>query len=427
MIDPNLIREDPDKFQRACDQKGIKLDIREFLALDQEYRQKKSEFENKRAEQNSVNKEISKLQGAEKQQRLEAMKLLAAEVKDLAALSKELEERWEAQMLRIPSPSLPRVPVGKSDAENVEIRKVGEVRKFDFTPKTHIELGAALDLFDAERGVKIAGSRNYFLKGDGMRLQHAVLQLALSFLHKKGFLLMDPPHIVDYRAMMGTGYFPGGEEQAYHLDERDPGMHLIGTSEVPVASYHADEILDLGQLPLRYAGYSPCYRREAGTYGKDAQGLYRVHQFYKVEQVVICEASEEVSAKMHAELLGNAEELLKLLELPYRVVDNCTGDMGQGQVFKNDIECWMPSRNNYGETHSCSTFGEFQARRLGIRYKGSDGKNRYCHTLNNTLVASPRILIPLLENNQQADGSISIPESLRPFMGGQVSIKARGK
>ncbi|HQH26453.1 MAG TPA: serine--tRNA ligase, partial [Oligoflexia bacterium] len=228
--------------------------------------------------------------------------------------------------------------------------------------------------------------------------------------------------IVNYEAMMGTGYFPGGEEMAYHLDERDDNSYLIGTSEVALAAYHAQEILRAEDLPLRYAGYSACYRREAGSYGKDTHGLYRVHQFYKVEQVVVCEASEETSAAFHAEILANAQSVLQLLELPYRVVAVCSGDMGQGQVYKNDIETWMPSRSSYSETHSCSTLHDFQARRLQLRYKDENGKVRFCHTLNNTLIASPRILIPLLEVHQQADGSVRIPAALRSYLGGQEKI-----
>jgi seryl-tRNA synthetase len=221
---------------------------------------------------------------------------------------------------------------------------------------------------------------------------------------------------------MGTGYFPGGEDMAYHLDQRDDESYLIGTSEVPVAAYHLDETLNHAELPKRYSGYSPCYRREAGTYGKDTRGLYRVHQFYKVEQVVICENNEETSRALHNELLGNAEELLTLLELPYRVVVVCTGDMGQGQVWKHDIETWMPSRNAYSETHSCSTLHDFQARRLNLKYRDQSGKSVYCHTLNNTLIASPRVLIPLIENHQLEDGSIRVPKALQKYLGGLTKI-----
>ena len=422
MIDLNDLRARPEVYSAACRAKNIKFDMPAFLALDQEYRTLKSEVENLRAEQNAFNKELPKLSGEAKTQKLALMKDLAQQGKDRGALLALKETEWRALGYKLPSVPLERVPVGKDDSENVEIRKVGQVLEFDFTPKSHVELASELDIIDFERGVKVAGARNYFLKGDGARLQRAVLSLALDLLHGKGYTIMDPPIIVGYDAMLGSGYFPGGEDQAYHLDERDDGFHLIGTAEVPVCAYHADEIFSLDELPKKYAGISPCFRREAGTYGKDAQGAYRVHQFYKVEQVVMCANSVEESARLHAELLGNAEQLLQLLNIPYRVVDNCTGDMGQGQVYKNDIESWMPSRNGYGETHSCSTFYEFQARRLAIRYKGADGKNQYCHTLNNTLVASPRILIPIIELNQNSDGTVTIPEALRPYMGNQEKI-----
>jgi seryl-tRNA synthetase len=422
MIDLHDLRERPEEYQRTCQNKGIKVDVAAFLKLDAEYRKSRADFESMRASQNAVSKEIPKLSGAEKEAKLAEMKGLAEKLKEATSTLKELEEQWQKQQLLLPSIPLPQVPVGKDDSENVFSRAWGEVPKPSFDLRDHIRLGKELDLFDVERGVKIAGTRSYFLKGDGMRLQHAVMSLALDLLHKSGYTLMDPPHIVNWNAMMGTSYFPGGEEMAYHLDQRDDGYYLIGTSEVPVASFHAEEILAQEELPKRYAGYSPCYRREAGAYGKDTAGLYRVHQFYKVEQVVLCLADADESMRMHQELLGNAEKLMQLMELPYRVVEVCTGDMGQGQVYKNDIEAWMPSRKAYGETHSCSSFYDFQARRLNTRYKDGNGKNVFCYTLNNTLVASPRILIPLLENHQNADGSVTIPKALRPYMAGQEVI-----
>jgi seryl-tRNA synthetase len=422
MIDLHDLRSRPEQYQKACDDKRIQFSISEFLKLDAEYRRVRSEVEGKRAEQNAVSKEIPKLQGTDKEHKLAQMKQLAEALKALGQELKELEEQWTKAQLRIPSIPLASVPVGKDDSENRPVRSWGEARTPDFELKDHVQLSKALDLFDVERGVKIAGARSYFLKGDGARLSHAVMSLAMDHLYKQGYTLMDPPHIVSYQAMMATGYFPGGEEMAYHLDQRDDGFHLIGTAEVPVASYHSDEILSLDELPKRYAGYSPCYRREAGAYGKDTYGLYRVHQFYKVEQVVLCKADAEESMRFHYELLGNAEQVMQMLELPYRVVDVCTGDMGQGQVFKHDIEAWMPSRKAYGETHSCSSFYDFQARRLGTRYKDGNGKNVYCYTLNNTCIASPRILIPLLENHQNRDGSVTVPKALRPYLGGQELI-----
>lgn len=425
MIDLHDLRERPQEYQRACDIKGIKFSIVEFLELDARYRKVRSEVELMRAEQNAVSKEIPKLKGAEKDTKLAEMKGLAEKLKEGSQSLKELEERWTKDQLRLPSIPLPSVPLGKDDSENRECKRWGEVPTPAFEVKDHVQLGKSLSLFDTERGVKIAGTRSYFLTGDGMRLSHAVMSLAMDLLHKSGYTLMDPPHIVSWNAMMGTSYFPGGEDMAYHLDERDPGFYLIGTAEVPVASFHADEILSADELPKRYAGYSPCYRREAGAYGKDTTGLYRVHQFYKVEQVIICKADTDESMKLHHELLGNAEKLMQMLELPYRVVDVCTGDMGQGQVYKHDIEAWMPSRKNYGETHSCSSFYDFQARRLNTRYKDTNGKNVFCYTLNNTLIATPRILIPLLENHQNSDGTITIPKALRPYMGGQEVISPK--
>lgn len=425
MIDLNDLRTRPEAYENACRRKRIKLDVQAFLVVDARRRELIAQTDGLRAQLNALNKEMPKLQGTEREQRLEEVKGLSQQSKAATQELKEVEESWTKQQLLIPSIPLDAVPDGKDDTENVEIRRVGEVRELPFPMKDHIDLALALDLIDVERGVKIAGARNYFLKGDGARLHHAVMSFAMDLISERGYTLMEPPHIVKYEAMMGTGYFPGGEEMAYHLDERDANMYLIGTSEVPIAAYHLDEILQKSELPKRYAGYSACYRREAGTYGKDTRGLYRVHQFYKVEQVVICEADADVSAAMHKELLGNSEKLLQSLNLPYRVVDVCAGDMGQGQVYKNDIETWMPSRKAYSETHSCSTLYDFQARRLNLRYKDENGKNRFCHTLNNTLVASPRVLIPILEMNQQEDGSIVIPEALRKYMGGQEVIRKR--
>jgi len=290
----------------------------------------------------------------------------------------------------------------------------------DFEPRDHVDLGESLDILDIARGVKLAGTRNYILKNEGVLLELAVLRLALDLMVERGFSPMIVPHLVKEEAMTGTGYFPLGREQAYAVEKDE--LFLIGTSEVSVTSFHMGEILDEKDLPRHYCGYSFCFRREAGTYGKDTRGLYRIHQFQKVEQVSVCVADEEVSVREHALLLGNAEALLQRLELPYRVVNVCSGDLGQGQVRKNDLETWMPSRGAYGETHSCSTFHDFQARRLGLRYRDADGQVRFCHTLNNTVAASPRILIPILELNQQADGSVVIPKALRPYMGGMERI-----
>ncbi|MEK7146490.1 MAG: serine--tRNA ligase, partial [Patescibacteria group bacterium] len=352
-----------------------------------------------------------KLKPKEKEEAIEAMRAKGDGEKKAAEMLKRIEEEWQHMLLEAPGLISDETPEGKDDTENVELYRHGDLPDFGFEPKSHDELGLALDILDIERGVKVAGSRNYFLKNEGALLELAVLQYTLHKLTAKGFTPFLPPLLVKENAMVGTTYFPGGEEQAYAVGVKRPSDEhmesdekwMIGTSEVPVASYHADEILKEEELPKLYAGYSYCFRREAGTYGKDTAGLYRVHQFQKVEQVVLCKNDMEESKKLHEMILKNAEEILQDLKLPYRVVAVCSGDMGKGQYYKNDIETWMPSRNAYGETHSCSTFLDFQARRLNIRYKDKDGKMQFVHTLNNTCIASPRVLIPLLEIYQNKD------------------------
>ena len=442
MIDLDLVRRDPALYQTICKQKNIALDIAAFLALDSERKAHMARVQSMQAERNAVSKKVPTLKdAAEKQAVIAHMKALGETLKQEETALAAIDARWTALQLQLPSVPLPTVPVGKDDIENVERRRVGTIPAFPFEPKDHVTLGTLLDIIDIPRGVKIAGSRSYFLKGDGARLELAVLQFTIDLLVKRGFTLFTPPLMANYAAMMGTSYFPGGEEQAYAVGvDRTPeaGLgekevktiesdtyYLIGTSEVAVASYHSGETFTTSELPKKYAGVSNCFRREAGTYGKDAHGLYRIHQFQKVEQVILCENDPAVSAALHAEILQNAEDVLQALKLPYRVVDVCTGDMGRGQVYKNDIETWMPSRKGYGETHSCSTFYEFQARRLGIKYEAPDGTKKFVHTLNNTCIASPRILIPILEIYQNADGSVTIPEVLRPYMGGKEKIVKR--
>lgn len=433
MIDLNDLRARPDAYQIAANQKNIKLSVDAFISLDEKRRLLITEVEDMRATKNAASKQIPQMQGDEKAKLIADMKTLGDTLKEKEEELTTLEKEWNLMLLRMPGIPLPQVPVGKDDAENVEIRTWGTPTTFDFEPKDHVTLGELLEIVDLPRGVKIAGSRSYILKGDGARLEMAIMMFTLDMLHKKGFTQLNPPVLANYDAMMGTSYFPGGEEQAYAVGVQkqqgeaveSDGLYLIGTAEVPVTSYHSGEILKLADLPVRYCGLSNGFRREAGTYGKDTRGLYRVHQIQKVEQVILCENSAEVSEKMHAEILGNAEAVLQALKLPYRVVDVCTGDMGQGQIYKNDIETWMPSRGKYGETHSCSTFHEFQSRRLNIKYEDVDGSKKFVHTLNNTCIASPRILIPLLEIYQQKDGSVVIPDVLRPYMNNQEIIKPK--
>lgn len=420
MLDIRFIREHPDLVQDGARKKHIHIDIHRLLEIDEQRRQLIAKVEGLRALQNKTSKEIPALQGEAKQDAIARMKQVASESKTLEGDLREIEGAFEALMLQVPNVPAEEVPEGEDDADNVLLRTWGELPQFDFEPRDHVELGELLDLIDIPRGVKIAGSRTYFLKNAGAMLEQAVLQFALHHMVRKGFTPMVVPHLVKDEAMVGTAYFPVGQDQAYRILEDQ--VNLIGTAEVPITAYHADEILREDELPKYYVGLSSCYRREAGTYGKDTRGLYRIHQFQKVEQVVICANDPEVSSCEHEHILTNAEEVLQALGLPYRVVLVCGGDLGVPQVKKYDIETWMPSRQAYGETHSASKFHEFQARRLKLRYREKDGTIRFAHTLNNTVVASPRILIPLLEMYQRVDGTVAIPEVLQPYMGGMQEI-----
>lgn len=420
MLDIAFIRQNPDVVKKAVKDKLMDVDIDRLLELDSDIRDKTSKVESLRAERNNLSKVIPSLQGSEKEKSVNRVK----EIKErLAELEPELEtirEEFNKIMLTVPSVPEPEVPIGKGEEDNVEVKRWGDIPKFDFTPKDHVELAESLDLIDIPRATKFAGSRTYFLKNEGVLLELAVCRFAIDRLMAKGFTPMTVPLMVKDSAMYGTGYFPLGYEQAYKITEDE--MYLIGTSEVSLVSYHQNETLSYEELPKLYTGYSSCFRREAGTYGKDTRGLYRVHQFQKVEQVVICRNDPEEARKWHYFILENVEEILQALGLPYRIALACTGEIGIGQVRKHEVESWMPSRNNYCETHSCSTLNDFQARRSNIKYRDKDGTAKYVFTLNNTAIASPRILIPLLEIYQNADGSVTIPQVLRPYMNGQEKI-----
>lgn len=437
MLDIRYIRQNADKVRQGAVNKRFNINIDDLLALDDRRRQLQQELDGLRHAQNKAGEMIGQLRGKGKRkdatpadtaaleaQVAEAMKNMdqvKVRAKQLDEESQKVQQEFDAFMLRVPQVPADEVPIGKDDSENVEIRRVGEVRPFDFATKDHVELGTSLDILDIERGVKAAGSRNYILKGDGTLLHMAMLRFTLDTLMGKGFTPMTVPVLVRDALMYGTGYYPGGEEQAYRC-ERDE-LSLVGTAEVPLTGYHSDEVLSEEDLPKRFCAWSNCFRREAGAAGKDTYGLYRIHIFEKIEQVILCKADEATSLAHHQEILRNAEEILQALELPYRVVNVCSGDLGQGQVQKFDIETWMPSRKGYGETHSASRFYDFQARRLNLRYRDKDGKLQFCHTLNNTAIASPRILIPILEMYQNSDGSVTIPKVLRPYMGGRERIE----
>lgn len=415
MLDIAFIRENPEIVKKAAADKRMPVDIDRLLTLDAELRGSGRKAEELRAERNRLSKEIPNLKGAERDTLVERVRQIKEDLASAEAAIGGAQAEFDDLMLRVPSVPAPEVPVGAGEEDNVELRKVGTVREFGFTPRDHVELCEMHDLLDTQRGAKVSGSRFYFLKNEAVLLEMAICRFVMDTLRSKGFTPMAVPQLVRESAMRGTGYFPIGYDQAYKLPEDE--LFLVGTSEVSMVSYHQDEVLTQDALPLRYAGVSSCYRREAGTYGKDTRGLYRVHQFQKVEQVVFCEADYQKAEALHYEILSNAETVMQALELPYRVCLACTGEIGIGQIRKHEIETWMPSRNAYCETHSCSTMGDFQARRGNIRYKTAGGETKHVFTLNNTAIASPRVLIPLLETYQNEDGSINIPKALQPYTG----------
>ncbi len=431
MIDLNDLRANPAAYQDAAKKKGIDISIEGFLKLDTLRKELQQLVDDMRARKNSVSKRVPAMKEEERKTALNDMKKLSDDLKEKENELNQTESAWKEMQLQLPSIPHESVPVGKNENDNVVDRIEGSLPKFDFEPSDHVTLGENLGILDIARGVKVSGSRNYYLIGDGARLQQAVMRFTIDSLVEKGWTLFNPPLRANYDCFMGTGFFPGVDQQNIYAvggqDEHNgpiepDNLHLIGTSEVTVCSYHKDEVLKVEDLPKKYAGYSACFRREAGTYGKDTKGLYRVHQFEKVEQVVLCKADEKVGIKIFEEIRQNAEDVLKALKLPYRILNICTGDMGKGKVLMQDIETWMPSRNSYGETHSCSYLGSFQSRRLGIKYEDKDGNKEFVHTLNNTCIASPRILIPILEIYQNEDGSITIPDVLRPYMNNQEKI-----
>ena len=423
MIDIKQIRDNPQIFIDAAKVKKITADIDRLLEVDAKLIENKQKLQGIATEKNRIGKQIPKLDPDQKKEALATLSKLKKDETDYNEAIKTLQPEFDALMGQVPQPAAAEVPVGLDDTENVELRKWGTIREFDFEPKDHMQLAEALDIVDVPRGVKLAGTRNYFLKGDGAMLHMAVLRFAMDHMIAKGYKPMTVPLLMRDEAMRGTGYFPGAEEQTYQM-ERDE-LNLVGTAEVPLTAYHSGEILSEADLPQKFVAMSSCFRREAGAAGKDTYGLYRIHQFEKVEQVIIAKNDEAASIEYHKEILTNSEEVMQALELPYRVVNVCTGDLGRGQVQKFDIETWMPSRNSYGETHSASRFYDFQARRMNLRYKNADGKNVFCHTLNNTVIATPRVLIPLLELYQNANGSITIPEVLRPYMQNRERIEAK--
>jgi seryl-tRNA synthetase len=418
MLDINFIRENADIVKDGARKKHIEVDIDRLCALDDERKSLRRSMDEKKAEQNRMSEIIRLAKGEEKEKLIESMQHVKAGFQELEEKYTKVIEAWQGIMLTVPNVPDISVPEGVSDAENQEVRTWGTLPEFSYTPKNHVELMLAHKMADFDRGTKVAGFRGYFLMGDGALLTFALWRfLSDHFMQKGGFTPMIVPSLVRREGFMGTGYLPQSEEDLYKTQD---GEYLAGTAEVATMAYHEGETLEKAQLPLKYFSFSPCFRREAGSHGKDTKGMVRVHEFYKFEQVVLSEASHETSVALHEELTKNAEDALQLLNIPYHVVANCGGDLGLGQVKKYDIECWMPSEGKYRETHSSSYFHDFQTRRLNIRYRDEDGTLKFAHSLNNTALATPRFLAVLVENYQQEDGSIKVPEVLIPYVGKEI-------
>lgn len=421
MLDIKFIREHPDLVKQAAIKKHIKVDVDKLIQLDTERLALLQDIEKLRAEQNTQSEEIQKIADTvEREVAIVAMRKVKETLKEKEASYKTIYDSWYELMLKIPNIPDMTVPDGESDADNVQIKQWGEQTTFSFEPQSHVKIMHKLDMVDFERGSKVHGFRGYYLKNDAVLLSFAIWQYALEFFSDKGFSPMMPPVIVREENLYGTGHLPNEAEDVYKTQDDD---YLAGTAEVPVMGYHSGEVLEEAQFPIKYLAFSPCYRREAGSHGKDTKGLIRVHEFYKWEQVLLCEASHEASVNYHEWLNRNTEEFIESLGIPYQTVLNCGGDIGQGQVKKYDIELWVPGEQTYREISSASYFHDFQTRRFNIRYKDSEGKMRFAHSLNCTAIPTPRILVSLIENFQQEDGSIKIPEVLQKYMQGKSVIK----
>lgn len=414
MLDIKFIKENADLVKEAARKKKIKVDIDRLLACDDERRALLLNIETKKAEQNKASEGVASADSARREELIAQMQTLKADIQKDEEAMKPVMEEWHALMLQVPNIPDMSVPDGDSDADNVEVKTWGEKTKFEFVPQSHSDLMVKHRMVDFERGTKVHGFRGYYLMGDGARLSWAIWNYANDFFLAKGFDPLLVPSIVRKSNLYGTGHLPNDAEDVYRTQDDD---YLIGTSEVSTMGYFSDEVLDHTQFPIKFLAFSPCFRREAGSHGKDVKGLIRVHEFFKVEQVVLCEASHEESVRLHEWINRNTEEFIESLGIPYRTVLNCGGDIGQGQVKKYDIELWVPGEEKYREISSASYFHDFQTRRFNIRYRDAEGKMRYAHSLNCTAIPTPRILVSLVENFQQADGTIAVPEALRKYLG----------
>lgn len=413
MLDIKFVRENKEVIKAAALKKKLKFDVDELVNIDTKRVEILKRAEDLRAKQNAAGEEMQRVVGAERDTLLNTLKVVKDDLKKVEEELEPVMKRWRELMLQVPNVPDMTVPDGDSDNDNVEVKKWGEPKQYDFQVKDHIEIMEQNDMVDFERGTKTSGFRGYFLKNDGALLEMAIWQYVMAKWSKKGFTPMIVPSMVKRETLLGSGYLPQGEDDLY----KDGEDYLSGTGEVATMFYHSGEVMNQSDLPKKYLAFSTCFRKEAGSHGKDVKGLVRVHEFYKLEQVVLCEASHETSVMHHEELLRNAEEMMEELGIPYHTVVNCGADLGLGQVKKYDIEAWMPSQNKYRETHSCSYFHDFQTRRLNIRYKDVEGKVKFTHSLNNTAAATPRLVTAIIENYQNADGTITVPEVLIPYVG----------
>jgi len=423
MLDLKFIRENTEIVKLAIKEKYIKLDLDKMLLLDQEIVKLKQSLQDIQTEKNTISKSIPKATNDERPNLISKGKELGEKINELKPTLSEKEDEFQNLMYKIPNIPAPEAPRGKDESENVVIKQIGEKPNFKFSPKDHVELLLNNNWAEFEKIADVCGSRSYSLRNEMVLLEMAVHQFAMNKLIGKGFTIVSAPSMVREKALFGTGHFPSGRDQVYYLPDDD--LYLSGTAEVQLNSLHAGEIINEDKLPILYAGYSSCFRREAGSYGKDVRGLIRVHQFTKVEQYIICKNDFEESKKWHLELLKTSEEIVTELGLPYQIIECCTGDMGTGKVRMYDIECWVPSENKYRETHSCSTLTDWQSRRTNTRYRDSEGNVKHCHTLNNTAAATPRLLVSLIENHQNEDGSLNIPTCLQPFMNGKAILSKK--
>jgi len=420
MLDIKYIRENTELVKQGIKNKNFDPQIVDIiLDKDESRRRLISQIEELRSKRNNLN---DKLKNGRDEALITESVALKKQLDDLEPQLRQTESEFENLMYQVPGIPLPEVPVGKDEKDNQVVRLWGEKKIFEFTPKTHDEIAKALDLIDLERGSKVAGFRGYFLKSEAVMLQFALMQYTLQKFISHGYTLMTPPVILRKRAFFNSGHFPWGEKETYKFEtaEGEEESYLTGTAEVPLVSYFQDEILNEKDLPVKLIGFSPCYRKEAGSYGKDTKGVYRVHEFVKTEQVVICKNDLDESLRLHEEMLSFTEEIAQELGLPYRILLMCTGDMGEPQAKKYDLEAWMPGRGNWGELASDSVMLDFQSRRANIRYRDSHNQMQYVHMLNNTASNSPRWLAAIIENYQQADGSVKVPAPLVPFLGKEI-------